>query len=125
MIEIIETEPTLMEKIRSISEYYSSEHQLKKAKEELQELLAELEAAQIINGEIVLPGNTWSEDADAMIMCIQLAMQHGKEEKVREWINYKVDRQLRRMESGREKENSVETGDDEKIYRCEIRGGQE
>lgn len=97
MIEIIETEPTLMEKIRSISEYYSPEHQLKKAKEELRELLAELEAAQIINGRIVLPGNTWSEDADAMIMCIQLAMQHGKEDKVLEWMNYKVDRQLRRI----------------------------
>ena len=98
MIEIIETEPTLMEKIRSISEYYSQEHQLKKAKEELRELLAELEAAQIINGEIVLPGNTWSEDADAMIMCIQLAMQHGKEEKVLEQMHYKADRQLRRIE---------------------------
>ena len=98
MIEIIETEPTLMEKIRSISEYYSSEHQLKKAKEELQELLAELEAAQIINGRIILSGNTWSEDADAMIMCIQLAMQHGKEEKVLEQMHYKADRQLRRIE---------------------------
>ena len=97
MIEIIETEPTLMEKIRSISEYYSPEHQLKKAKEELRELLEELESALIINGRIILPGNTWSEDAYAMIMCIQLAMQHGKEGKVLEWMNYKVDRQLRRI----------------------------
>ena len=82
MIEIIESEPTLLDKIRQISEYYSPEHQLKKAKEELRELLAELEAAQIINGELILPGNTWSEDADAMIMCIQLAMQHKKEKNV-------------------------------------------
>lgn len=124
MIEIIETEPTLMEKIRSISEYYSQEHQLKKAKEELRELLAELEAAQIINGEIVLPGNTWSEVGDVNIMNIQLAMQHGKEDKVLEQMRYKVDRQLRRMRGG-EKENSVAAGDDEKIYKCEIRGGQE
>lgn len=103
MIEIIETEPTLMEKIRSISEYYSQEHQLKKAKEELRELLAELEAAQIINGEIVLPENTWSEVGDVNIMNIQLAMQHGKEDKVLEQMKYKVNRQLERI--AREKED--------------------
>ena len=97
MIEIIETEPTLMEKIRSISEYYSSEHQLKKAKEELVELMEELESALIINGQIVLPGNTWSEVGDVNIMNIQLAMQHGKIDKVREQMEYKVDRQLRRI----------------------------
>ena len=99
MIEIIETEPTLLDKIRSISEYYSPEHQLKKAKEELRELLAELEAAQIINGQIVLPGNTWSEVADVMIMCTQIAMQHKKENKVTNQIVYKVNRQLRRIEA--------------------------
>ena len=97
MIEIIETEPTLMEKIRSISEYYSSEHQLKKAKEELVELMQEMESALIINGQIVLPGNTWSEVGDVNIMNIQLAMQHGKIDKVREQMEYKVDRQLRRI----------------------------
>lgn len=99
MIEIINMEPTLLEKIRKISEHYSPEHQLKKAKEELRELLAELEAAQIINGRIILPGNTWSEDADAMIMCIQLAMQHGKEDKVLNQMEYKVNRQLRRIKA--------------------------
>lgn len=103
MIEIIETEATLLEKIWMIAEYYSPEHQLEKAKEELRELLAELEAAQIINGRIILPGNTWSEDADAMIMEIQLAMQHGKEEKVLEQMRYKVDRQLRRIEAEKKK----------------------
>lgn len=103
MIEIIETEATLLEKIRMIAEYYSPEHQIEKAKEELRELLAELEAAQIINGRIILPGNTWSEDADAMIMEIQLAMQHGKEEKVLEQMRYKVDRQLRRIEAEKKK----------------------
>lgn len=98
MIEIIEAEPTLLDKIRGISEYYSPEHQLKKAKEEVRELLAELEAAQIINGKIILPGNTWSEVADVMIMCSQLAMQHGKEDIVREQMEYKVNRQLERMQ---------------------------
>lgn len=103
MIEIIETEPTLMEKIRSISEYYSPEHQLKKAKEELVELMEELESALIINGQIVLPGNTWSEVADVMIMCTQIAMQHEKEDKVLEQMRYKVDRQLRRIEAEKKK----------------------
>lgn len=98
MIEIIEAEPTLLDKIRGISEYYSPEHQLKKAKEEVRELLAELEAAQIINGKIILPGNTWSEVADVMIMCSQLAMQHRKEDIVREQMEYKVNRQLERMQ---------------------------
>lgn len=99
MIEIIETEPTLLEKIRKISEHYSPEHQLEKAKEELRELLEELEAAQIINGKLILPGNTWSEVGDVNIMNIQLAMQHGKEDKVREQMEYKVDRQLKRIET--------------------------
>ena len=103
MINIIETDPTLVEKIRKISEHYSTEHQLEKAKEELRELLAELEAAQIINGKIILPGNTWSEVGDVNIMNIQLAMQHGKEEKVLEQMRYKVDRQLRRIEAEKKK----------------------
>ena len=97
MIEIISTEPTLLEKIRQISEHYSPEQQIEKAKEELQELLAELEAAEIINGKLILPDNTWSETADVMIMTIQLAMQHGKENKLRKQMEYKVNRQLRRM----------------------------
>lgn len=103
MINIIETDPTLVEKIRKISEHYSPKHQLEKAKEELRELLAELEAAQIINGELILPGNTWSEDADAMIMCIQLAMQHKKEKNVMDQMEYKVNRQLKRIEAEKKK----------------------
>lgn len=97
MIEILSTEPTLTDKIRQIAEHYSPEHQLGKAKEECRELLAELESAQIINGKIVLLGNTWSEVADVIIMCIQLAMQHGKEDVVREQMEYKVNRQLERI----------------------------
>ncbi|HIY01211.1 MAG TPA: hypothetical protein IAA26_05125 [Candidatus Blautia faecipullorum] len=99
MIEIIETEPTLLEKIRKISEHYSPEHQLEKAKEELRELLEELEAAQIINGELILPGNTWSEVGDVNIMNIQLAMQHKKEKNVLNQMEYKVNRQLKRIEA--------------------------
>lgn len=94
---------TLLDKIRSISEYYSPVHQVEKAKEEVRELLAELEAAQIINGELILAGNTWSEVADVMIMCIQLVMQHEKEDKVREQMEYKVNRQLKRIEEEKKK----------------------
>ena len=97
MIEIINTEPTLLEKIQRISEHYSPEHQIEKAKEELRELLAELEAAETINGKLVLPDNTWGEAADVMIINIQLAMQHNKEDKVRKQMEYKVNRQLQRI----------------------------
>ena len=123
MIEIIDTEPTLWDKIRMIAEYYSKDSQSKKLLEEMVELAVEINFGLFDNGGN-LPDNTWSEVADVIIMCAQIAMQHEKEDKVREWINYKVDRQLRRMR-GREKENSVAAGDDEKIYKCEIRGGQE
>lgn len=84
-------------KINSISEYYSRECQTAKTKEELRELLIELDAAIKINGQIVLPDNTWSEIADVIIMCSQLAMQHGKTNKVRQEIEYKVNRQIWRM----------------------------
>lgn len=123
MIEIIDTEPTLWDKIRMIAEYYSKDSQSKKLLEEMVELAVEINFGLFENGGN-LPDNTWSEVADVIIMCAQITMQHEKEDIVREWINYKVDRQLRRMR-GREKENSVAAGDDEKIYRCEIRGGQE
>ena len=84
--------------IRAISEHYSRENQLEKCKEELKELLAELEHAEIINGKIVLPGNTWSECADVIIMVSQIAMQNGKEDAVKEQIEYKLERQLKRIE---------------------------
>ena len=123
MIEIIDTEPTLWDKIRMIAEYYSKDSQSKKLLEEMVELAVEINFGLFENGGN-LPDNAWSEVADVIIMCAQITMQHEKEDKVREWINYKVDRQLRRMR-GREKENSVAAGDDEKIYKCEIMGGQE
>ena len=87
----------LKEKITAISEHYSKECQIKKAKEELYELLDELDAGMKINDHIVLPDNTWSEVADVIIMCAQIAMQHRKTDKVRQEIEYKVDRQIGRM----------------------------
>ena len=97
MIEIMSMEPSLMDKIRKISEHYDKYTQIRKAREECQELLDELFELKIINGNYVLPDNTWSEVADVMIMCIQLAMQHEKEDIVREQMEYKVNRQLERM----------------------------
>lgn len=89
---------TTEDSIRMISEHYSKEKQTMKACEECRELLAELNAGERINGKLVLPDNTWSECADVIIMIAQLAMQHGKEEKVLEQIRYKVDRQINRIE---------------------------
>lgn len=103
MIEIISTELSLLDKIRKISEHYDKYTQIRKAQEECQELIGELYNAVYINDQITLPDNTWSEVADVMIMCIQLTMQHGKEDIVREQIEYKVNRQLERI--AREKED--------------------
>ncbi len=95
----------LKEKITAISEHYSKECQIEKAKEELYELLDELDAGMKINDHIVLSDNTWSEVADVIIMCAQIAMQHGKTDKVRQEIEYKVDRQIRRMRNDGRKES--------------------
>lgn len=100
MIEIISMEPSLLDKIRQISEHYDKYTQIRKAREECQELLDELYNAVYINGRITLPDNTWSEVADVMIMCIQLTMQHEKEDIVREQMEYKANRQLERMRKG-------------------------
>lgn len=104
MIEILNTEPTLLDKIRQISEYYGQGHQLAKAYEEVNELAVELIMAIKSNGSVEFSDNAWSEVADVMIMCIQLAMQHGKEDKVREQMEYKVNRQLKRIEEEKEHE---------------------
>lgn len=89
---------TLEGKIQFLSEYYTHYHQIGKALEELEELHAELASVQMINGLPVLPGNTWSEVADVLIMCRQLILQAGKEDEVKRHMQYKLDRQLRRIE---------------------------
>lgn len=102
MIEIVETEPTLEDKIRQISEHYSKDSQSKKLLEEMVELGVEIDFGIFENGGN-LPDNTWSEVADVIIMCAQITMQHEKEEKVREQMRYKVDRQIRRIEAEKKK----------------------
>lgn len=102
MIEIISTEPTLEDKIRQISEHYSKDSQVKKLLEEMVELGVEINFGLFENGGN-LPDNTWSEVADVIIMCAQLAMQHEKEDTVRDQMEYKVNRQLKRIEAEKKK----------------------
>lgn len=101
MIEIIDRELSLEEKIHTIANHYSKKSQWEKTQEEVEELLAELRAVSNPFGFedcVYFSDNTWSEIADVIIMCAQLVMQHGKEAAVREQMEYKLDRQLKRIE---------------------------
>ena len=101
MIEIIDRELSLEEKIHTLANHYSKKSQYEKTREEAEELLAELRAASNPFGFedcVYFANNTWSEIADVIIMCAQLVMQHGKEDAVREQMEYKLERQLERME---------------------------
>lgn len=101
MLEIINIEPTIEEKIHTIANHYSKKSQYEKTQEEIEELLAELRGASNPFGFedcVYFANNTWSEIADVIIMCAQLVMQHGKEDTVREQMEYKVNRQLKRIE---------------------------
>ena len=100
MIEIEYTEPTLIDKIRLISEKYSKKHQWKKTREEAEELLEELETTSNPYGyeDCVYPGwNMWSETADVLIMLTQMIMQHNAASRVMREVEYKTDRQIERM----------------------------
>lgn len=100
MIEIINREPTIEEKIHTLANHYSKKSQWEKAQEEVEELLTELRAVSNPFGFedcVYFADNTWSEIADVIIMCAQLVMQHGKEDAVREQMEYKLDRQLKRI----------------------------
>lgn len=90
------------EKIKTIAEHYSKKKQWLKTLEELEELTDELDGAgnpfgleDIVN----LPGNTWSECADVFIMIMQLTIQHNKENEFWQQVEYKLNRQLKRMET--------------------------
>ena len=100
MIEIIDRELSLEEKIHTIANHYSKKSQWEKTQEEVEELLAELMATSNPFGFedcVYFADNTWSEIADVIIMCAQLVMQHEKEDAVREQMEYKLDRQLKRI----------------------------
>lgn len=114
MIEITYAEPTLIDKIRLISEKYSKKHQREKTLEEIDEYREELkEAIKNLNKLeksiesasnpfddeqlVYMPDNTWSEAMDVMIMIIQQIMQHNKGNKARAEAERKVNRQIERM----------------------------
>ena len=105
----------MIEKIRQIANHYSKKNQRLKTVEEIDELLKELKTTikkleklkeEIVSGTnpfgfndvVCFPGNTWAEIADVFIMLIQLIMQHNMGKVVLENVEYKVERQLRRME---------------------------
>ena len=104
--ELYETDKELLEsEIRFLATHYSQKSQWEKSIEEVEELLRELYMAANPFGAddmVYLSPNTWSEVADVIIMCAQLAMQHGKETEVRKQIEYKLDRQLNRIEEEKE-----------------------
>lgn len=90
--------------IRMLAAHYSKKNQWNKAKEELDECLEELYGAGNPFGYediVYMTDNTWSEIADVIIMLAQLTMQHGKEDVVRQQIEYKLERQLKRIEEER------------------------
>ncbi len=90
--------------IRMLAAHYSKKNQWNKAKEELDECLEELYGAGnpfSYEDIVYMTDNTWSEIADVIIMLAQLAMQHGKEDVVRQQIEYKLERQLKRIEEER------------------------
>lgn len=96
-----ESKETIEGKIEYLAKHYSKKNQIEKCKEELKELLAELDNAIEINGEIVLPENTWSEVADVNIMTAQLMIQHNRKYTVIVQIKYKLNRQIERIRSER------------------------
>ena len=98
MIEFMSRERTYWDTIGMIAEYYSKDSQSKKLLEEMVELGVEINFGLFENGGN-LPDNTWSEVADVIIMCAQITMQHEKEDKVREQMEYKVNRQLERIKN--------------------------
>lgn len=104
--ELHETDKELLEaEIRFLATHYSQKSQWEKSIEEVEELLRELYMAANpfeTDDMVYLSPNTWSEVADVIIMCAQLAMQHGKETEVRKQIEYKLDRQLNRIEEEKE-----------------------
>ena len=110
MIEV--SMETTEDKIREISEHYSKRNQWQKAIEEVQELLDELKKAGNPLGDediVCLTGNTWSEYADVLVIMSQLAKQHGMTKEVQKQLEFKVDRQLGRIEA--EKSGEIIVGD--------------
>ena len=88
-------------KCHQIAEHYGEEHQMLKAVEEMAELTQAI--VKGISGEYPLYSMSLCEEyADMVIMMEQLKVfmhDHGVLRDVRRFIDYKLNRQLERMES--------------------------
>lgn len=111
VLETEECEPRISQdiydKIETIADHYSKREQWLQALEEVKELKDELDGAgNPFKSEdmVKLPGNTWSECADVFIMIIQLTIQHNKEKEFWQQVEFKLNRQLKRMKE-EEKQN--------------------
>lgn len=91
-------------KVRDIAAHYGSDSQNEKAVEECAELIVAIKhmekkvktASEALN----ICRNLAGEIADVRIMCEQLAYLYGIGELVKEQIEFKISRQLDRMEKG-------------------------
>lgn len=85
---------SLNEKLKKIADYYGYEHQLVKTIDEMSELTHAL-----CNGVV---GSIVEEMADVWNMLLQMEYLLGKEYEaiIVDTMNYKADRQLRRIEDG-------------------------
>ena len=82
--------------LNTIVEHYGKYHQIKKAKEECEELLKEIEDALV--GEEVIE-RIVDEIADVEVMINQLKIIFDCFGEVEERIEYKIKRQLERMKT--------------------------
>ena len=102
----------MREKIKYLAAHYSKKEQYEKAIEEVTELEDELYRGSNPLGDrdmVYLTDNTWSECADVIIMIAQLAIQHGKEDEIKSQMEYKLDRQLNRIEQQNWKDRMMNT----------------
>lgn len=82
-----------IDKIRYIFLHYGEEGQLNKLKEELSELIEEIDA---INGDLKLIGNSdfLGEVADVLVMCEQFRVKYPE---VNSIMDFKIKRQIGRI----------------------------
>ena len=91
-------------KVREIAAHYGMGVQSGKTVEECAELIVAIEHMKkkrwLPQDEVAALANLAGEIADVRIMCEQLAYLYGIEEVVKEKIDFKIARQLDRMEKG-------------------------
>lgn len=91
-------------KVREIAAHYGMDAQKDKTEEECAELIVAIKHMKkkrvLPQDEVAALENLAGEIADVLIMCEQLAYLYGIEEVVKEQIDFKISRQLDRMEKG-------------------------